>query len=498
MSRFLKVLFAGACLCIGGPACSAVPAPPAAPPEPPTEAELSCFFDGGCGGVPLAEPPPAVSGGQAHKTSTGPVLRPDELPLPPAPRYALDLAAVPERFRLLIPDFERMPHKNQEETPEWVEHINALIRGKNARTPGSRILEWKYDGRSNEPPFACLSYGISSAMDWWSLQCGTELPSYASSIHGRTERGWDPRTFELEYFYRASFGDPRYALFSQQLPIERDPVRSIAAPFSPLGYAEMALESRPYANPDPYTDRVYRFDAPKNPMEGQYVQLFSNRILRSKTPDGNAKILAEAIGKWGIAYIQLEQTKRPRMFGAHSVVVVGYFCMQGEGNFLDCKSNADDAAWGRTAYFVVHDSFGDFPADKVRDASGGAAYRAVRIESIDEAYSFPHSLSISAVLVPGAADRWRLAVTNRCGRPVPAGSVKVAGGAISPAADGSFELAAAPGSKVKLEAAVPFYYEADGQPRVFSLNLTPNAVSTATEEVRTRERPGFYERRNGK
>ena len=336
-------------------------------------------------------------------------------------------------------------------------------------------------------------------MDWWSLQCGDDLPSYQSSIHGGSERGWDPRTFELEYFYRASFGDPRYPMFSQQLPIERDPVRNIATPYGPLGYAEMALESRPYANPDPYTDEVNRFDAPRNPMEGRYVQLFSNRFLQGRTPDSKAKVLATAVDKWGISYIQLEQTKRPRMFGAHSVAVVGYFCMEEGERFVDCSANGDDAAWGRNAYFVVHDSFGDFPADKVRDASGGSAYRAVRIESIDEAYSFPHSLNISAAPVPGAPDLWRLSVTNRCGRPVPEGDLKsLSGGWVEKAADGFYYMKAAPGSKPRIEAAVPYYFEADGKPRIFEFAPSADGNFSATEIVRTQEMKGFYERRGGR
>ncbi len=445
-----------------------------------------CLFDGTCAlGAPKFQSP----------AQDKPVLRPDELPLPPAPRYALDVGAVPERFRNLIPDWEKIPHKNQEETPEWVERINTLIRAKNARTPGRRIREWRYDGRPNEPPFACLAYGLSAVFDWWTIQCGGELPSYESSIHGRPERGWDPRVFELEYFYRSSFGDPRYALFSQHLPIERDPVRQIGAPYSPLGYAEIGVERRAYANPDPYTDAVYRFDAAASPMEGSYVQLFTNSLLRSKTPDSRARVLASAIDAWGIAYIQLENTTRPRMFGAHAVAAVGYFCMDGPGNFLDCASNVDDAAWGRTAWFVSHDSFGDFPAHKVRDAEGGAAYRAVRVESIDEAYAFPHTFTVSAV--PAADGTWRLTAANRCGKPVPIESARDAasGVSLSKLPDGTFGIAAPAAGRLRLEVTAKHYYEADGRPRTFTLSLDPSAPSLGIETARSAPPAGFYERR---
>lgn len=451
--------------------------------------DLGCFFDGNC---------------RSSALPRGPALRPEGSPLPPAPRYTLDLQEVPKGVRRLIPGYELLPHKNQEETREWVDHINLLVRAKNARRTSSRMAEWAYDGRTNEPPFACLSYGISTVMDWWTLQCGGELPSYRSSVHGRPERGWDPRVMELEYFYRASHGDERYPLFSEQLPIERDPVRRIPVPYSPLGYAEIALERSAYENPDPYSDEVRGFDPARGPMDGRFVQLFTNRVFRSRTPDAFAKVLAEAIEKWGIAYVQLEQTQRPRMFGAHSVGVIGYFCLESDGRFFDCGANASDEDWGRTAYFVVHDSFGDFPAERARDAQGGSAYRAVRIESIDEAYVFPHGLTVAADPAPGRPGRWNLRVTNRCGRPVRVESVRPlsrpgsAGVSLEQAPGGGFELAGGAGQKARLEVAVRHYFEADGRPRVFALTLDPRGPARAAEEIRTPEQPGFYGRREGR
>lgn len=427
-----------------------------------SEGELDCLFDQYCR--------------QARAVSP---IRQEDKVLPPAPRYALDLSAVPAEFLNILPGYADLPHKNQEETREWVERINEAIRAKNAGRRGSRIREWAYDGTPNEPPYACLSYGISTVMDWWSQQCGDGLPTYSSSIHGREERGWDPRTFELEYFYRASTGRGDYALFSRQLPVERDPVRRISVPYSPHGYAEIAVETRDYANPDPYTGQVYRFDAARNPMEGRYVQLFSNRILRSHTPDKYAKALAEAIDRWGIAYVQLEQTERPRMFGAHSVGVIGYFCMEMGGRYLRCADNRTDADWARTAFFVVHDSFGDFPADKVRAADGGSAYRAVRIGSVDEAYVFPHSLRVAAAPEPERPGTWALSVTNRCGRPVPV--------------EGDLRVRGRPGETVSVVVPVKHYFEADGKPRQFSVLLDPISETLGTERVRTPEQRSFYE-----
>lgn len=395
--------------------------------------DLDCLFDKNCRSQGAVSP-----------------IRQEDKVLPPAPRYALDLNAVPARYLNIIPGWQDLPHKNQEETKEWVAHINGLIAAKNAGRKGGKLVEWTYNGTPNEPPFACLSYGISTVMDWWSQQCGQGMGAYDSSIHGRAERGWDPRLFELEYFYRASTGDMAYSLFSRQLPIERDPVRRIGVPFSPLGYAKIAVQTEGYANPDPYTGQVYRYEAGSTPMEGKYLLLFSNRILRPRTPDKLARTLAEGIDKWGIAYTQLEQTERPRMFGAHAVAVLGYFCMEADGRFLDCRDNRTDEEWGKRTFFVVHDSFGNNPASYERSPDGGSAYRAVRIGSIDEAYVFPHSLSVT-----GKRDG-TLNITNRCGKPVQVESVRVLK-----------ETA----TTMEVEVAAKHYYGMDGKPRVFKVDL---------------------------
>lgn len=451
------------------------------PSSPGDARELDCLFDGGC---------------RARSEEPGKLpIRLEEKTPPNAPRYALDLKAVPRRFLNIIPGYELLPHKNQEETPGWVEHVNRQIRAKNERRRSDQILEWVYDGRPNEPPFSCLSYGISTVLDWWTLQCGSELPSYRSSNHGGLERGWDPRLFELEYFYRASTKDPYYAMFSRYLPIERDPVRQNATPYSPLGYAEIAVENRAYANPDPYTDEIYRYSPGRNPLEGQYLQLFSNRLLRARTPDRYARVLAEAVDKWGIAFVQLEETKRPRAFGAHAINVIGYFCMEPDGRYLQCPDNKSEEDWGRTAYFVVHDSFGDFPADKIRDASGGSAYRAVRIGSVDEAYVFPHSLRVTARPLPGREGAWSVTVTNRCGRPMELERAQVSAGRIESAGRDGFTLAGAAQTAVGLELAVKHYYEADGRPRVFRIQLDASKSTEGEEIRRTPDSKTFYERR---
>ncbi|MFA5140265.1 MAG: hypothetical protein WC728_13620 [Elusimicrobiota bacterium] len=403
-----------------------------------------------------------------------PILRAEDDPLPPAPRFALDVGAIPPGMARTIPGYDRLFHKNQEETATWVERVNALIRAG-----GGKVPEWTYDGRPNEPPFTCLSDAAGTVNDWWALQLGRELPVYTSANNGALEQGLDPRLLELKYFERAKTGDPDYFL----LPgfIEKDPVRNISSPQQPRGFAELLLEDESYEVSDPVTGRKYSWDPGMSAMEGQYVQLFTNSLLRPRTPDKYAKVLAEAVEKWGIAYVQLEHTQHPRLSGAHTVAVVGYFCMEDSGQAVDCGTLKTDKDWGAKAYFMAHDSFGDFPASKPRDASGGSAYRAVRIGSIDQAIVFPHSLTVAVEPAPDEPGAWVIQVTNKGGRPVQVlditGSPQVSRGP-----DGSYRVKGAPGEAVRVDVAAKHYFEADGKARSFALKL---GQGPAMELVRT-------------
>ena len=85
-------------------------------------AQLDRVFDGKALRPELSANP--VSGAPAQKR----ILYPEADPPPAAPRFALDLSAVPEEFRHTIRGYDRLYHKNQEETKEQVDKTNALIR----------------------------------------------------------------------------------------------------------------------------------------------------------------------------------------------------------------------------------------------------------------------------------------------------------------------------------------------------------------------------------
>jgi hypothetical protein len=446
------------------------------------KASLDRLFDGS-----LAMPPLSLAAPK-QAPALNYIIRQEDEKLPPAPRYALNLSGVPPEFRHTVTGFDKLFHKNQEETKDWVDRTNALIRQRNQGRL-FKMAEWKYDGRPNEPPFTCLSDAAGTVNDWWAQQLGRALPTHRSASHGGLTPGLSPRLLELKYIERVHSGaGANYAVVPKF--IEKDPVRGISTPIQPLGYADLLIEPEPYTIEDPYTGEKYSWDPAMSAMEGQHKELFSGSIFQGRTPDKYAKVLAEGTEKWGIAYVQTEQTERPRLMGAHTVAVVGYFCMEPGQKLADCAANASEKDWGEKTYFIVHDSFGDFPADKVRDASGATAYRAVRIESIDQAIVFPHSLDVIVKPYGGIANTWQVTALNKGGRPVDLVAVhaRKKDGApvlVVPGPDDTMLVSGAFGDKVLLSIEARHYYEADGKARTFLLELSPTLVM-ARELRRTR------------
>ena len=295
------------------------------------KASLDRLFDGSLAMPPLslAAPPqgPALNY----------IIRQEDEKRPPAPRYALNLPGVPPEFRHTVAGFDKLFHKNQEETKDWVDQTNTTIRQRN-KGRLFKMDEWIYDGRTNEPPFTCLSHAAATVNDWWSLQMGRPLPTHRSTSHGGAEVGMPQRLLELKYLERARSGaGSHYSLVPKF--IEKDPVRGIAPPIQPLGYADLLIEPEPYTVEDPFTGEKYSYDPSQSAMEKQHKELFSGSIFQGRTPDKYAQVLAEGIDKWGIALAQLEQTARPRLFGAHTVAVVGYFCMEAGQKLAGCGAD---------------------------------------------------------------------------------------------------------------------------------------------------------------
>lgn len=414
------------------------------------------------------------------------ILYPEADSPPAAPRFALDLDAVSPRFRRTIPGFEKLPHKNQEETPEQVARVNVLIRRYNQGRRFGKIKEWTYDGRPNEPVWNCLAHAAATANDWWALQLARPLPEHKSLSHGGVERGLDPHLLELEYMSRVNSGDPDFVALPQF--VQKDPVRNSPFPYEPRGYAKLLTEG-PFSTRDPLTGETLNFTAQDSAMEGEWLELFTNNPLRPRTPPKHAKTLAHGLERWGIAYVQLEHTDHPRWPGAHAVAVVGYFCMETGERLIDCSANKTDEDWGRTAYFIAHDSFGNFPAWQPRTANSASAYRAVQIGSIDQAIVFPHGLKVAVSPKPGLPGVWTVSVTNHGGVTVAVSALKAldTGGReipISADFDGTLYLQGHPGDSVRLYVEAPHYRARDGRGRGFRVTLDDAATALAVPLAR--------------
>jgi hypothetical protein len=292
---------------------------------------------------------------------------------------------------------------------------------------------------------------------------------------------------ELEYMARNALGDVRYVLMGKESDLGTDPDRHVPIPYQPLAYAEILTGKKSFANIDPYTGDKHVYNAADGAMEGSKVSLFTNRVLEPQTSSDHARQLAEALEKWGVVYAQMEMPRNSqRLPGSHAVLVVGYFCMTEEAGqrAVSCAQNKTDEDWARTAYFIVHDSFGDFPPSRDFDADGGPAYRAVPIRSIDQAVAFPHGLDVLVRPQAGARDRWELAIANKAGRPVNVISVECLseGCSVERTSSGGFLLSAPAGSRPRLAVKARHYFSPKGAARVFRLKLDPIDRFQAQEE----------------
>ncbi|GAB4275760.1 MAG: hypothetical protein Kow0029_17120 [Candidatus Rifleibacteriota bacterium] len=279
----------------------------------------------------------------------------------------------------LIRGWQKVPHKNQEETPERVAEVNAKhLKG----------VKWKYRPEPNTPIYGCLSYGASAIADWWAIELGRPLGEYRSFNNGRMEKGFDPRKLEVRYRKRGKWNKIHYWMVS------KCPVTNWSVPIRPKGYARILVDDEEENITDPVEGTVYKYRKNDYPMEGQWKAVVSKHWLSKK----NDRKLIKAIHDFGPLYIQFEIPGKVWAMGTHAVMVIGY------GKLSD----------GRIAY-ICHDSFGNFPKDYVQDAKGAPAYRYVLAEEIDEAIVFPHFPTAKAYrFMNGIAVKFY----NRGGRPI--------------------------------------------------------------------------------
>ncbi|HEY9072163.1 MAG TPA: hypothetical protein VIV61_18025 [Candidatus Ozemobacteraceae bacterium] len=265
----------------------------------------------------------------------------------------------------LIRNWQKLPHKNQEETKERCDEVNARA-GKEF---------WKYNPTPNCPLYACLSYGASSIADWWAIEQGWKLGEYKSYANGRIEQGFNPRKLEVRYRARSKWNPLHY--FMVPLKSERDPVTGEMVPIRPSGYARLLVDGKAETLTEGTDGLTFAYKAGDYPMEGEWLSIVSKNWNR----DAVEKKLMKALHDQGPLLVQYEIPKKHYLMGTHAPVVIGH------GTLPD-----------GTIAFICHDSFGDFPKSHVQDYRGAPAYRYVRADEIDEAIAFPHKPVVKASL----------------------------------------------------------------------------------------------------
>jgi hypothetical protein len=279
----------------------------------------------------------------------------------------------------LVKDWDKLPHKNQEESESRVAAVNARNCG----------ITWTYRPEPNTPLYICLSYGAATMADWWALQYGVKLPTYRSYAHGGIEHGYNPRKLELRYRKRGKLNLITYAMTRLS---DRDPITKEPVPIRPKGFARLLVDKGEETLLDP-VDRVnFSYKATDYPMENEWFCV----VTKNWNRDAAEENLMKALKDFGPLYVQFEMPGKHFLFGTHAPVVVG---------------------WGRLpggkVVFICHDSFGNFPKEHVQDARGAAAYRYVSADEIDEAIVFPHTPKVRVLKGSKGTYLW---FHNRTGR----------------------------------------------------------------------------------
>ena len=264
-----------------------------------------------------------------------------------------------------------IPVKNQASSPQWVKQINAQYDVKFTHIPIPRSSSFK-----------CLSYAVSSCVDWWLYQLGEikEFPAYQSFTHGGREYGVNPREIEAQYYKRAK--DKEQGFFLLPYPAI-DSYTHERIPYNLEAYCRLVTEPKPAANyEDPALGADYAVHQGKcwYGMDRKYEVVFKHNAYGNTV--ANEKRLREALLNHGPCYGGVEFSM-PFGLSVHVICIVGFGKINGE------------------TWFVYRESFGD---GKVGPETGEPLFRMCSVDRINEAYAFPHELRHSfakASLGPG-------------------------------------------------------------------------------------------------
>ncbi|MBC8500563.1 MAG: hypothetical protein H8D38_02245, partial [DPANN group archaeon] len=254
-------------------------------------------------------------------------------------------APVGSELDYLIPEWDRLPFKDQRYNASWIDYVNSAYG-----------VNWEKPSNPRVPK--CLSYGAATVNDWVKLTTGMTLGTYSNFVNNRTENGTNPRL--LESIYHDS--SPSICFIVPTLTycyaaFYRDSVTGERVPFNTKGYADL-LTNPPsdwLYEPDPIISEI-NYDV----MNGDLLDGYEFIPI-----DTNAESLKEAIRKYGIIYAHMTFLEIPEFFfPLHAITLIGY---------NDTDSSTD---------FWAHDSYDG------EDFSNFSRYSIVDQSEIDTAWAF--------------------------------------------------------------------------------------------------------------
>ncbi len=282
----------------------------------------------------------------------------------------------------LVPNWEKLPHKCQEESRERVNEVNSLIEKK----------KWSYV--KPFPVLACLSFAASTIADWWAIEYGWAQESYENFYHGRTESGFNPRELEVAYLNRSRKDWSHYPI----VPVP-DLVHKRPFPASNRGYARVLSEQNDETLADPILPSLsYSYSRNKYPIESTWLRFTRN----FKSNDRFTRELISIIRSHGpmLTHIEYNKLLKAILPAVHGVVIVGY---------------GKPSASPDETVFIFQDSYGDHPKDYGVQAEGGASYKYLKARYLESVIVFPHKPTVTATR---NGNKIALKITNKAGRPL--------------------------------------------------------------------------------
>ena len=303
----------------------------------------------------------------------------------------------------LIPNWDKLPFKNQLTQDSWVDYVNENFDPiENWKQPNDWfVLYYVFPGLLFDPnhktsnPWKCLSYGASTVADWFDIRQNKTLDYYRSFTNGEIEQGNNPRELEIMYHLRNKkdsniylYADSELSELRQVLAdilgLDRDPVTREKIPYNINGYAEILKNPENLTNLgdlillNPSNDFRYSVASNEYPIK-DYMEFLPT--------ENNLKW---ALLNKGIVYIHTipgDLTFAITGIPVHATALIGFGGLNGE------------------EVFVYHDSYG----------TGGSEYDIIKVDKISQSiYFIPKEIQNISIICSQNSDCGIASFYNYC------------------------------------------------------------------------------------